>query len=153
MIHPKPSSSESPPGSAVVPPGRATASARSGQSIFVVDDDPDIVQLLEDVLDHEGFAVQGFTDPIAALATIAARPPDLILLDCIMPGIDGREFMKALAQDGIDTPIVLLTALSDPNFCVDTAHVVVLNKPFELDELLAEVTRVFDDSSQRLRSA
>jgi CheY-like chemotaxis protein len=109
--------------------------------VFVVDDDPDVVELLEEILLREGYVVSGFTDPIAALAMVGSQPPDLILLDCIMPGIDGGEFMKALEQDGIHTPIVLLTALSDPNFCVDTARAVVINKPFDVDALLAEVER------------
>jgi DNA-binding response OmpR family regulator len=111
------------------------------RSIVVVDDDPNVVELLRNILEKEGYAVEGFTDPSLALTKVGAEAPDLILLDCIMPGIDGRDFMRALELAGIETPIVLLTALSDPNFCVDASRVVVINKPFDVDNLLAEVAR------------
>jgi len=109
-------------------------------SIVVIDDDPNIVEALEDLLGGEGFAVEGFVDPVLALARLCRGPaPDLVLCDCIMPRLTGPELCDALRAAGVEAPVVLMTALADPSFCVDTASVSILSKPFQLDDLLAEI--------------
>jgi two-component system response regulator MprA len=121
-------------------PDVVTLSSSSPASIVVVDDDPNIVEALDDLLRGEGFAVEGFIDPAEALSRLRRGPaPDLVLCDCIMPRLTGPELCEALAAAGIDAPVLLMTALADPSFCVDTARVSVLNKPFQLDDLLAEI--------------
>jgi two-component system response regulator MprA len=112
----------------------------SPASIVVVDDDPNIVEALDDLLGAEGFSVEGFVDPVAALARLRRGPvPDLLLCDCIMPRLTGPELCDALHAAGVDVAVVLMTALADPSFCVDTARMSVLNKPFQRDDLLAEI--------------
>lgn len=109
-------------------------------TVVVVDDDPEIVSTLSDLLRAEGFTVSGFTDPTVALAELRAGPaPDLVLTDVIMPDLSGAELADALTQAGVTSPVVLMTALADPEFCVDTARRRVLNKPFFVDDLLAEI--------------
>jgi two-component system response regulator MprA len=116
------------------------ASPSPAPVVVVVDDDPTLVETLEAVLGEEGYAVEGFTDPAAALVRLRLGPaPDLILSDCIMPGLTGAELCDALAGAGVETPVLLMTALADPSFCVHTDRITVLNKPFEIDDLLAEI--------------
>jgi DNA-binding response OmpR family regulator len=112
-------------------------------SVVVVDDDPCFLETLERLLEAAGLAAEGFTDPVEALARLRRGPaPDLILLDCIMPGLTGVELLEALAAAGVTAPVVMMTALSDPSFCVHLEQVSVLNKPFQIDDLLAEVDAV-----------
>src|SRR3954469_25479859 len=83
--------------------------------IVIIDDDDAIVETLEEVLEAEGYDVKGYTDPIRALEELRTQaPPDVIMLDCVMPAMDGPHVMDALASEGCTVPIVLVTALSDP---------------------------------------
>ena len=115
--------------------------------ILVVDDDPSVRALLRDVLELEGHAVQLADDGYAALRAVAARRPDCVVLDVVMPGLDGHEVLAALRgrSDGRELPVVMLTASADD----DTAwrgwsggvdH--VLGKPFDADELLHLLERL-----------
>jgi two-component system response regulator MprA len=109
-------------------------------TVVVVDDDPHLVAALEDLLRDEGYAVEGFTDPAAALEHLCrGAAPDLILIDCVMPRLSGGELVEALAAAGVNAPVVMMTALSDPGFCVDLDRLDVLNKPFYAEDLLAEI--------------
>ncbi len=114
--------------------------------MIVVDDDEAIVETLEDLLETEGYQVEGFTDPIRALERLrAGAAPDAVVLDCIMPGLDAKGFLDALTAEGLRIPVVLVTALSDPAFCVDTAHplaAALINKPLDLDQLVDTLARV-----------
>ncbi|WP_063796711.1 response regulator [Chondromyces crocatus] len=107
---------------------------------MLVDDDDAIVETLRDVLLTEGYQVAAFTDPLLALEQLrTGMRVDVLLLDCVMPTMDGRQFMEELIHDGRTMPIVLVTALSDPSFCVDARHPLVaalINKPFDLDQLI-----------------
>jgi DNA-binding response OmpR family regulator len=109
-------------------------------TIVVVDDDPSLVEVLADLLATEGYAVEGFTDPTLALARLRrGPPPDLAIVDCIMPYLSGTELCAALADSGVEVPVLLMTALSDPSFCVHPGGEAVLNKPFLLEDLLLEI--------------
>src|SRR5262249_21729753 len=104
--------------------------------VVVVDDDPSLVETLGTMLAAEGYRVEGFTDPDRLQA---GAPPDLAIADCIMPGLTGAELRDALAKAGVEVPVLLMTALSDPGFCVHLGDAVVLNKPFSIDDLLLEM--------------
>ncbi len=120
-----------------LPSAEATSSPAT---IVVVDDDRSLVDVLTDLLASEGYAVEGFTDPTAALARLRRGPlPDLAIVDCIMPYLTGTELCAALADSGVEVPVLLMTALSDPSFCVHPGGEAVLNKPFLLEDLVIEM--------------
>lgn len=109
--------------------------------ILVVDDDPEIVSLVKRGLAYEGFTVDSAGDGTEALIKAREREPDLIVLDIMMPGLDGIEVSKRLRQ-GSDVPILLLTAkgaVTDKVAGLESGADDYLVKPFAFDELLARV--------------
>lgn len=86
-----------------------------GWDVLVVDDDPNNRKLMETLLSYEGYAVTSAASGAAALAAVAVRPPDLILLDLMMPDMDGFEVVRRLRANpetrGIR--VVMVTALDD----------------------------------------
>ena len=79
-------------------------------NILIVDDTPDNVRLLMEMLSERGYKVRPATSGAHALTTARLEPPDLILLDILMPDMDGLAFQAAAQQQGEKTPIVVLTA-------------------------------------------
>jgi len=109
--------------------------------ILVVDDDPEIVSFLKRGLIYEGYSVDTANDGVEALARALEREPDLIILDIMMPGIDGIEVSQRLRQAG-DVPILMLTAkgtVADRVAGLDSGADDYLVKPFAFDELLARI--------------
>jgi DNA-binding response OmpR family regulator len=80
--------------------------------ILVVDDEPKIVRLARDYLEKNGFRVVTAADGPSALAMARREKPDLIVLDLLLPGMDGREVCRILRAES-DVPIIMLTALSE----------------------------------------
>jgi len=80
--------------------------------IVVVDDDPDIRELVVYRLERDGHDVRAFPDAMTALAALAERPADLAIVDVMMPGLSGFDMARAIRQDPAlsDTRIILLTA-------------------------------------------
>jgi CheY-like chemotaxis protein len=112
-------------------------------SVLVVDDQIDIVELIVDFLRDEGYSVYGVTNGAAALTTIEAQPPVLILLDMFMPYMTGIELWEQLhRQDLADITVVLMTASpSAAESLLAQGASDYLAKPFDLDELLDCVAR------------
>jgi len=109
--------------------------------ILVVDDDPEIVSLLRRGLIYEGYAVETAGSGAEALVKAREKEPDLVILDVMMPGIDGIEVGKRLRQAS-DVPILMLTAkgtVADRIAGLDSGADDYLVKPFDFDELLARV--------------
>jgi two-component system response regulator MprA len=109
--------------------------------ILVVDDDPQIVSVLRRGLSFEGYTVDTAENGEQALGIALQTPPDLVVLDVMMPGLDGIEVTKRLRQ-GTDVPVLLLTAkatVPDRVTGLDAGADDYLVKPFSLDELLARV--------------
>lgn len=107
--------------------------------IFIVDDDIHIGNMLEEVLQREGYKVSRAYSGTEALLVLSSQTPDLILLDLMLPGLNGEEVLPKI--QGI--PVIILSAKSE------TAHKVQLlldgacdyiTKPFDLTELLARIT-------------
>jgi len=109
--------------------------------ILVVDDDPEIVSFLKRGLIYEGYGVDTASDGTEALEKARQKEPDLVILDIMMPGIDGVEVSKRLRKAG-DVPILMLTAkgtVADRVEGLDSGADDYLVKPFAFDELLARV--------------
>ena len=109
--------------------------------VLVVDDDPDILDALSEILEVEGYEVQRARNGREALQRLEQAPPDLVLLDLMMPVMDGWEFARSLDPDA-RPPIIVLSA--DRNVSVKAQEIGALGwlaKPFELSELLAVVRR------------
>src|SRR3954452_4762151 len=116
----------------------------SSCTILVVDDDPRSLALLTGVLSGEGYSVRPADSGELALASIAAKLPELILLDIRMPGVDGFEVCRQLKQqeETRDIPIVFLSAAGETEERVEGLRlgaVDFISKPFSRDELLARV--------------
>ena len=110
--------------------------------VLVVDDDPGISQSLDRVLKREGYAVSLAPDGEAALTSIAAAPPDVIVLDVAMPRLDGLSVCRRLRAQGNKTPVLVLTArhsLGDRVAGLDAGADDYVVKPFALEELLARL--------------
>jgi DNA-binding response OmpR family regulator len=113
--------------------------------ILVVDDDPGICRLIKDVLEMEGFEVTIAGDGFAGLRAIEADRPDCVVLDVMMPGLDGHGVLSRIRSNGgKHLPVVMLTAHADDNQAWQAWTEGVdyfLSKPFEPEELL----RFLDD--------
>lgn len=110
--------------------------------ILVAEDQADIRDLLVLNLQGAGYAVQAVADGVAALASQQERASDLLILDLMMPGLDGLEVCKALRAKGRATPILMLTAKStelDRVLGLELGADDYLIKPFSMAELLARV--------------
>jgi two-component system response regulator MprA len=109
--------------------------------ILVVDDDPEIVNILRRGLIYEGYTVETASDGTEALVKAREIEPDLVILDIMMPGVDGVEVSKRLRQAD-DVPILMLTAkgtVPDKIEGLDSGADDYMVKPFDFDELLARV--------------
>ncbi|MFF4186526.1 response regulator transcription factor [Streptomyces sp. NPDC001691] len=110
--------------------------------ILVVDDEPEVRAAVEDGLAVEGYEVRGAPDGLAALSEVAAWRPDAIVLDVMMPVLDGLGVCRQLRAMGDRTPVLVLTALDAVSERVDGLEAGAddyLVKPFALDELVARV--------------
>ncbi|WP_375769018.1 response regulator [Archangium gephyra] len=114
------------------------------KTLLVVDDEVGITEALNDLLSEEGFHVLVAGNGREALARMAEQRPDLILLDYMMPVMDGRELLLAL-QAGTahrDIPVLMMSAVPRTSLPPDCQPGHFLRKPFTIDRLLAEVIRL-----------
>jgi two-component system, OmpR family, response regulator MprA len=110
--------------------------------ILVVDDEPGVRASLARVLDQAGYQVSVAVDGRDALHQVALDRPDAVVLDVVMPGLDGIEVTRSLRSGRDRTPVLLLTAraeVSDRVRGLDAGADDYLTKPFALDELLARL--------------
>ncbi|MCT7971547.1 hybrid sensor histidine kinase/response regulator [Laspinema olomoucense] len=111
--------------------------------ILVVDDSPDNVLLVKTILEEEGYDITQAESGYSALAQIDQSPPDLVLLDIMMPGMDGYEVTRRIRGNKKLSfiPILLITAHDQPSVVegLDLGADDFIRKPVELDELLARV--------------
>ena len=111
------------------------------QRILVVEDEAEIASYLRRGLAYEGYLIEVAGDGLAALAVARERPPDLVILDLMLPGLPGIEVARRL-RAGSDTPIIMLTArdsVADRVAGLESGADDYLPKPFAFEELLARV--------------
>lgn len=118
-------------------------SNRKSDTILVVDDAPDNVLLVKSILEDEGYDIDVAEEGQSAIDKVNANPPQLILLDVMMPGMDGFEVTERIRQqeDLPFIPILLITAYDQPSVAkgLDSGADDFIRKPVELEELLARV--------------
>jgi DNA-binding response OmpR family regulator len=117
------------------------------ERILVIDDDADVVQFVRMSLAREGYEVVTAQEGAAGLRLAVATPPDLVLLDILMPDIDGLELLSRLRVNPATTnvPVVLLTARADAHDRVRGLELGAddyITKPFDIEELVARVGAV-----------
>ena len=120
---------------------------KNKNSIIIVEDEADILDVIDYNLSREGFKVSGYKDGEVGLSAIRESHPDLILLDLMLPGIDGLEICKKLKEDPLtrNIPVIMITAKteeSDVILGLGMGADDYLSKPFSPKELVARVKAV-----------
>ena len=114
----------------------------TGERVLVVDDEPAVRQALGRALGLAGYAVELASDGVEALEAMAAQPADVVVLDVLMPRVDGLEVCRRLRSAGNGIPILMLTArhaIANRVEGLDAGADDYLVKPFALEELLARL--------------
>ena len=112
-------------------------------TILVVDDEPLIRDAVVDLLRDEGYAVATADDGRAALEMVQQEAPSLVLMDVMMPRMDGRAAFRAMREHahGDSLPVILMSAMAEPAD-LDQEITAFLRKPLDFDQLLALVSRL-----------
>jgi two-component system chemotaxis response regulator CheY len=113
--------------------------------ILVIDDEPAIRESVADILESEGYPVRALARAADALESMRREPTALVLVDLVMPGMNGAELVEQLRADADpairEVPVVLMTAALPGAAERAVPANGILRKPFELGELLATVSR------------
>ncbi|AWE53014.1 response regulator [Streptomyces nigra] len=131
------------------------ASGGAGARVLVVDDDPTVAEIVSGYLDRAGYLVDRAGDGPAALAAAAARRPDLVVLDLMLPGMDGLEVCRRMRGQG-PVPVIMLTARGDEDDRILGLEVGAddyVTKPFSPRELVLRVESVLRRSRPAQPSA
>ena len=115
------------------------------EKILVIEDEPDMLMGLEDNLQYEGYEVITASDGLSGLEAAEKQAPDLIILDIMLPNLDGYEVCKRLRAKGIDIPIIMLTAKSqevDVVLGLELGADDYVTKPFSIRQVLARIKAV-----------
>jgi two-component system OmpR family response regulator len=121
------------------------ASTAPEARLLVVDDEPNIVELLSASLRFAGFEVETASGGLEAVETARTYRPDLLVLDVMMPGLDGFGVVRRLRQEGVRTPVVFLTARDATEDKVQGLTLGgddYVTKPFSLEEVVARIRAV-----------
>lgn len=119
--------------------------------ILIVDDDPNIVQMLSDILTDEGYEVATATQSLRAFDRAKESQPDLILMDIMMPYLDGLDQIKLLSLDDDlkDIPIIVITAKARALEGIEDLRALrivdYLYKPFEISDLLEKIGKALKE--------
>lgn len=135
----------------------STSRRRPGNTILIVDDAPENLAILHDVLDESGYTVLAAADGVAALASAASGEPDLILLDAGMPGMDGFATCRQLRAQAAtrNTPVIFMTGPDDASHVAaafDAGGTDYLAKPVRQSEMLARISTHLQAARQAARA-
>ena len=120
--------------------------------IFYFEDDPEMIDLVNLILGRIGYEVKGTASGAAGLDTVKEEVPDLILLDLMMPGMDGWDVYHQLKANDItkNIPVIVVTARAQPIDRVLGLHIAkvddYITKPFSPSELVSSVRKVLEKS-------
>lgn len=118
----------------------------SGRRILVIEDNADLAYGLRNNLEIEGYEVEVAKDGVRGLARARAARPDLVVLDLMLPGMDGFRVLRALREDGAGMPVLILTARGEEADKVRGLRLGAddyVTKPFGVLELLARIEALF----------
>ncbi len=110
--------------------------------IVIIDDEPTVLKVLESILDDRNWETNAFLDSTTALASIEENPPDLILLDILMPEMNGYQLCEHLKQTGVKTPVIFISGSGGQEDKIrgfQAGGVDYITKPFHYQEVLARV--------------
>ncbi|MEP7285237.1 MAG: response regulator transcription factor [Chloroflexota bacterium] len=111
-------------------------------SVLIVDDDPKIRRLVSANLERRNYVVLETSDGAKAIAHMQQETPDLVILDLVMPGISGNEVCIWIREQGLDIPVIVLSAYDEEDLKVralDSGADDYITKPFQTEEFLARV--------------
>jgi DNA-binding response OmpR family regulator len=125
-------------------------------NILIVDDDPSIRTMLAFIFEDEGFTATEAADGAEAIEALRADPPAAMVLDLMMPNVDGLGVLRARRDEGLapDTRVVILTAKTDPSdavWCWELGADEYVNKPVDPEELLREVVVLLRCTADEVR--
>lgn len=115
--------------------------------VLVVDDEEPLRRLLKKELARKGFSVEAVSDSASALLLLKARSFDVILLDIVMPGVDGISLMKKMKADPASPSIIVLTGRATVETAVEAMKYGAydyLTKPYKLEELVIVINRAYE---------
>lgn len=123
--------------------------------ILIVDDEYSLLEQLQQIFEGQRYTVETAMDGEEAFDKLFEAPFDLIILDIMMPGVDGLTVLQKIRKAGIKTPVLMLTAKGDVDDKIrglDLGADDYLPKPFSLDELMARVRALFRRSGSQVES-
>jgi DNA-binding response OmpR family regulator len=129
----------------------------AARQVLIVDDDPSVLAMLGYLFDDEGFTVREAADGAEALVMLREEPPTCMVLDLMMPNVDGLSVLESRRQEGIapDTRIVVLTAKTDTSdrvWCWELGADEYVNKPVDPEVLLREVELLLKRTPDEIRA-
>ncbi|MBV1858801.1 MAG: response regulator [Nannocystaceae bacterium] len=118
----------------------------ANETILVIEDDYSVRTLLSKALSGKGYQVETSEDGLAGLTRLESLRPDLIIVDIMMPRLDGMTFVRAIKahERTQPIPVIFLTAKNDPKTMIQGINLgarFYVTKPFQIDELLAKVQK------------
>ena len=128
---------------------KATMSAKDNKQILCIEDEPEMIDLIRLILERRGFNVQGAAGGMEGIKKVRELLPDLVLLDLMMPDMDGWEVYQQMKADEAtrDIPVIVVTAKAQSIDKVLGLHIAKVDdyiaKPFSPQELLDSVEKVF----------
>ena len=130
----------------------------SPKRIFIIDDESDLTDLLRYQLKREGFKVKAENDPFAALSSARDFGPDLIVLDVMMPDLEGFQLLRMFRSDNLlaEVPVVMLTAragVEDRIKGLESGADDYLGKPFEAKELILRIRSILKRVNEQPKTA
>ena len=135
--------------------GGTNAQGQTVKKILIVDDEFDIVDVLGDLLTAEGYQVVTAANGREGLVRLRDSLVDLVLLDCMMPIVDGPEMLRLMREDEqlLGIPVIMMSAAEMRQQVQALGCSAFLKKPFDLDTLLGTVARLIDDRRNKKNSA
>ena len=121
--------------------------ADEGKKILIIDDDVTALDIVDFLFEDKGFEVVRRADGISALECVEEEDPDIILIDLMMPKMNGQECVRQLRAKGLTLPIVAFTALDDPEVhqeAMDAGCNLVLTKPCKPAVLVEHIEKFLD---------